>query len=773
MKRRTLSQLHRALAAAGLLASLPASAEPARDAGGMEVVEVTAQRRQESVQRVPMSVTALSGRELEHSGVLSTYELDQQVPGLQASTSNGVQMVFSLRGVSMSDFNSTEASPIGVYLDEAYLGAITTHGTALFDVDRIEVLKGPQGTLYGKNTTGGAINILTRSPVLDALPSGEVRAGIGDHGARRLFVAGETALLPGRLAVRAALDADHDNGYIRNRLGPTMAQTDRYAGRVTLNGLLAPDTDVLVKLTHSHSNPRTNPPRMEGIYAVPGLGNVDLAGYSRPADMGYLETAINKAGHALVELDLASARLRHHGDGYDLTAVTSWYRTRYRLEADGDGSPQSLIEPDWRFNGSAISQDVRAASSWDGPFSIIGGVYLNRERRAMFNTYRFFDTPLPLVQAQSPELAALLGGYGLVDHDMNTTTASAAAYAQGRYQWSDKLGIDAGVRFTRDRNRLDYINISQRSNDGVPLGSWVPGNTSGIESAFLPPGLGDRYLVGPYTTASGPLSTRHEHNWSGKLGLDYQFTPHTMAYAGLSNGFRSGAFNPGLVYSPDTVATQGYTRPETIVAFEAGIKQEWPAQHLRLNTALYDYRYRNQQFINVVGASTMLLNAGEAHIEGLEADLSWRPSDAWKIGAGLNLMHTRYTELVLGADRLDGNQLISAPKARINGSVDYRRRMDDGGMLELGLAGSAQARQWYSAYNGRPGYQRIGQAGYGLLNARMAVSDSSNRYTVVAQVSNLLDRQYDSYAISLAGFGFDYFIQGAPRRISLSLQAIY
>jgi outer membrane receptor protein involved in Fe transport len=128
---------------------------------------------------------------------------------------------------------------------------------------------------------------------------------------------------------------------------------------------------------------------------------------------------------------------------------------------------------------------------------------------------------------------------------------------------------------------------------------------------------------------------------------------------------------------------------------------------------------------------------------------------------------------VLGADRLDGNELISAPRARINAAIDYRTRVDHGGVLELGLAGSAQGRQWYSAYNGRPGYQRIGQAGYGLLNARASLSDSSNRYSVIAQASNLLDRRYDSYAISLAGFGFDYFIQGAPRRLSLTLQALY
>ncbi|WP_177307257.1 TonB-dependent receptor [Pseudoduganella namucuonensis] len=739
----------------------------------MEVVEVTAQRRAEPVQRVPMSISALGARELERGGINGTVELDQQVPGLQVSVSNGVQMVFSLRGVSMSDFNSTEASPIGVYLDETYMGAITTHGLGFFDLERVEVLKGPQGTLYGKNTTGGAINVLSRSAAVDAPASGEARLGVGDYGARRVFLAGETALLPGTLAIRAALDHERDDGYIKNRIGPTMAQTDRLAMRVSLTARLGDKLDALFKFTHSHSAPLTNPPRMEGIHAIPGAGKLNLAGYTRPPGMGYLETEANHVGKALVDLDMASARFKYAAGAFNVIALSSWYDTRYRLEADGDGSPQSLIEPDWGFDGRAVSQDLRMESNWGGPFSLIAGVYYGRERKAMANTYRFFDTPLPLVQALDPALAALLNRYGVVSHSMNKGEESRAAYAQGRYQLTDKLAADLGLRYTVDNNHLDYINVSQRTAAGVPVGSWVPGNTTGIEAAFLPPGMGGRYLVGPYTTASGPLRAEREHNWSGKLGMDYQLNDNAMLYAHASNGFRSGTFNPGLFYSPDTVVSKGYTKPETIRGLEVGFKSEWLQRKLRLNAAAYAYRYRNQQFINVVGASTMLLNAGAARIHGLETELTWRPSDAWRFAAGLNLMDTEYTELELGADRLSGNELISAPKAKFNAAIDYRTRTRSGGLVELSLAGSAQGRQWYSAYNDRPGYERIRQAGYGLLNARAAVSDSSGRYTVTANVSNLLDRHYDVYALSLAGFGFDYFMQGAPRRISLNLKALY
>src|SRR5207237_538467 len=150
---------------------------------------------------------------------------------------------------------------------------------------------------------------------------------------------------------------------------------------------------------------------------------------------------------------------------------------------------------------------------------------------------------------------------------------------------------------------------------------------------------------------------------------------------------------------------------------------------------------------------TLLLNAGAAHIHGLEATLNWRASEAWRFAAGLNLLGTKYTDLVLGADRLTGNELISAPKVKLNAAIDYRGRPTETHVLDLSLGGSFQARQWYSAYNDKPGYEHIGQGAYGLLNARAALSDNGGRYTLAASISNLLDRQYDSYAINLAGFG--------------------
>jgi outer membrane receptor protein involved in Fe transport len=135
-------------------------------------------------------------------------------------------------------------------------------------------------------------------------------------------------------------------------------------------------------------------------------------------------------------------------------------------------------------------------------------------------------------------------------------------------------------------------------------------------------------------------------------------------------------------------------------------------------------------------------------------------------------MRTEYTDLQLGADRLSGNEMISAPKARFNAALDYRRPLDGVGVFEASLGGSVQGRQWYSAYNGAPGYEKIGQGGYGVLNVRTALADGAGKYRLALAVSNALDRHYDNYAINLGGFGFNYFMQGAPRRVSLSLSVL-
>ncbi|KKK58743.1 hypothetical protein LCGC14_3041360, partial [marine sediment metagenome] len=200
---------------------------------GLEEVVVTAQRRSQSTQDIPAAITGITANDIESMGFENANDITAQIPNMNVSNPYGdTQPIFSIRGISMSDYNPNQSSPIGIYADEAYLGAIYTHGLNFFDVERIEALRGPQGTLYGKNTTGGAINIISNTPQINAENSGYINVGIGDYSARSTNGAAETTLIEDKLAARLAFTYKQDDGYVSNKTtGKDVGTTDYMATR--------------------------------------------------------------------------------------------------------------------------------------------------------------------------------------------------------------------------------------------------------------------------------------------------------------------------------------------------------------------------------------------------------------------------------------------------------------------------------------------------------------------------------------------------------------
>ncbi len=746
------------------------------DTYALEEVVVTAQRKEENLQKVPLSIDALSADDLVNRDMRTASNLAEQIPGLQVTNPAGWRPVFAIRGISMADYSVNQSNPIGFYLDETYLGSNTAHALAFYDLDRVEVLKGPQGTLYGRNTTGGAINLISHTPDLDQSGENILRYGFGNYDEHRIFAAAETPLIPGRLATRAAFDFDQDDGWWVNRSGGSnLAQVKRAAGRLTVNGQISDELNAVLRLNIARSSPRFTPPRTLGAVPIPGTGFFNYAGYSRDPDYGFREGALNRSGGIETDLNLVSLKLSYDPGSLKFVSVSSWYNTALKFTQDTDASPVSLLHIDWFDEHEAFSEDFRVESDWEGPFSLIAGVYISQDENKMRNLYSFIqDRPviLPL------PLQNLLSGYGIVDQQMNVSSVSTAAYTQGRYQFTERLGLDMGIRFTVDQNDMDYLNISRLDYDFSPIGSWVPGNPTTINAAYLPPSATPpspgRFLNGPYTTASVPEQAQKDQSWTGKTGVDYAWLPNLMTYASYSRGYRSGNFNPGVMYSQAAYQRLGYTRPETVDAYEVGIKSDWFNKRLRLNMAGYYYDYQNQQIINVVNGSSQLLNAGAAHIYGIENEFLAMPLEGLRISLGTNLMNTRYDSLSLANtatpipdDQLDlaNNELVAAPQFKLTGAVDYSFEPGWGGIIDLGVSGNYQTRQWYSAYNDKPGYQAIQQAPYGLMNARIAYSDSKGRYTLALHAENLLDEDYDVYAINLANsFGYNSFLPGPPRR---------
>jgi iron complex outermembrane receptor protein len=798
----------------------------------LEEVVVTAQRRAESVQDTPVAITGLSSDSLAKLGFESANDISAQVPNMQVSSPYGdVQPIFSIRGVSMSDYSSNQASPVGVYSDEAYLGAVFIHGMSFFDVDRLEVLRGPQGTLYGKNTTGGAINIITKTPLIGDPIEGGVKLGIGSFGLINAEGGASATLIEDKLAGRIAFKYKRDDGYIENKAGgENLAQTDLLAGRLVLNWQINDSLSAVFKYTQGENDARATPPRNEPRTNIEGMetlnpiaqyptnsGYMDYTGYDRNSrNLGFHETEDNRAAendsNLRNEIDMGILKVNYDAERFSIVSVSSWYDSLYDQHANTDGSPLRLLEIDWHTQTEALGQDIRFVSNFDNNISLIAGMYYGKEKTGMSNVYALFEDLVDFRTALSRPATAgqapFILDFGAVDQRQNIEKETAAIYTQMRFDVTSKFGIDLGLRFTEDTTDQTYLNISRVGYDGAPRGTFVPGG-SGYDQAFVPVSLpagvagGDPaailaflsnpvpflnqitsnglpgYTEGPYTLQSAKPLSATEREVTGKLGVDYRFNDTLMTYGSISHGYRAGGFNGGVYYAERDLDT-AYAAPEYIDSYEIGLKADLFDNSLRINSAFFFYEYTDQQFINVVGISNYLENAGGSEIMGFETELTWAATEKLIFQAGIGYLQSEYTELELrntdtiddNEDTLDlaGNELISAPKLNLNLSLDYDIFTTDFGYLSLNGNASYQDDQWFSAYNDAAGYDQIKQDAYWIYNSRLTWFGADDSYQVSFWVKNFLNEEYDSYAINLqASFGFDYYTAGAPRTFGAEL----
>jgi iron complex outermembrane recepter protein len=267
---------------------------PTSHGAALEEIIVTAQKKAQSLQDVPISVSALSANDVAGLRLNNASDISAQIPNLQISTAYGdVQPIFSIRGVSMSDYSPNQTSPIGVYVDEVYIGAPYLQGLTLFDTERAEVLRGPQGTLYGKNATGGAINIITKTPSYDET-LGSLSLTAGNYSQKKIDAAVETPLITDTLAVRAALTRHQADEYYSNHAANAadLSGTDYYAGRLTFSYQANDDLELIFRVNSGNSDATSKGGVSEGRLA----GGVNVLGYSRPNNYDAFEGDINRVG---------------------------------------------------------------------------------------------------------------------------------------------------------------------------------------------------------------------------------------------------------------------------------------------------------------------------------------------------------------------------------------------------------------------------------------------------------------------------------------------
>ena len=723
-----------------------AMAGPATSAQ-LEEVLVTAQKRTESLQDVPVSISALSADTVERLKIDNAAQITGQMPNLHVSAPFGDQQpVYSLRGISMVDYNVNQASPIGAYIDEASAGPSFMQGFQVFDLERIEVLRGPQGTLYGKNTTGGAINFITKKPEFEN--EFKVTAGTGDYNRRHLSGAAEVELVEDMVGVRTAFTYTKTDGYHENHFpgGEDLTETDNYALRVSLR-YSSDNFDGLLKVFYGDSSPLAS--GVVGMGRDPGGFN--RLGYLRPENYDAWEGEHQKWGKNDVQVKGTALTLNWDiNESYTITSITALSEGEQLNEINSDGAPNRVLEIDWGSEIEQFSQDLRLTTNFDGPFNLIAGVYYSTDEIDVTNIYDMLlgteDFGIPF----DPTLTN--SGFSVYQHYYQERD-TFALYGHATYDLTEQLTLTLGLRYTDDEGEISEVQTWAGDYNQNWLYNIVPLSFS------LDPDL------------SLPKLGYDDSDPSGKIGLDYKLNDGGLIYASYSRGYRSSSFNGGLALDASALTVAD---PETVDAYEVGYKNQFFDDRMRLSAALFSNDYKNQQYINIIGAQAFLENADEASILGLEVEVFAKPTDKLTLQLGFGWLDSEYDKASLfdpatGEDvDLAGNTLLQAPELNLSFAVDYQLMSSGVGDWILHLDTVYVDEQWYTAYNDLVGFDTNSADSYTQTNASLLLEDLEGKYSVSLWVKNIEENDEPVASLSVRdSFGYDYNIAPLPLRYGL------
>jgi outer membrane receptor protein involved in Fe transport len=741
----------------------------AEDNTGLADIVVTANKRSENLQNVPIAINAIAGDALTTRGIVETSDLAAQVPNLQISSPFGkTQPNFILRGVSVgNEFNANQASPIGVYLDEDYLSARFAQGMNLFDLERVEVVKGPQGTLYGRNTVGGAINIITRKAEFGPL-NGFVSAGYGNFNRYTGSAGVGATLIENVLAVRIAGTFSKGDGELPNNLPgkPAGRSTDDYAVR---GSILFKPFDALEFTLRGYTG-RSNA-TSEAAYAIgvlPGKAN-GVTGYARPAGASFWRTDADYVGRNRTSGNGISLNTKLSIGTFDVTSITSYDDGKLRVDQDPDGSPVDEFTINWYSNYKQFNQDLRISSDPSKPVRFIVGGYYGFDQNKTFNTYRFFsflqgipglpffDPPNIFVPPPYPGLLGgvpgVFSGFG-VHHNFTQNRRSRAIYGEANWDITPKLRLTAGLRYTWDS--INLFDVSSTAFD-----------YNGLERVTLIPPFNAPGTKCPGTAGCPAKLSSDSSKLTGRVILDYKATDNVMLYASYSLGYRAGAIN-GTAYASPAQLT--FVDPEEITAYEVGFKSTLLDRRIRFNGAFFYYDYKNQQLQEIIGIVPFLRNAPKARAFGVDLDLSARITDAVTLNLGYGYLDSKYQNLTLSGVNLAGNTFSNAPNMTFNIDADIKLLERDSGALHLRPSAVFTGDAYLSPFGRKPSSATgavidnsgLFQTAYWIANMR--VGWEGKRISAGAYVKNMFEKEYIVYGNDLrAAVGVDFLVRGQRR----------
>ncbi|NKJ44905.1 MULTISPECIES: TonB-dependent receptor [unclassified Novosphingobium] len=762
--------------AAAQAAPANTAAAVAADSNQVGVIVVTAQRRNEDIQKVPVSVQALSGQDLQSIGVKSTEDIAQATPNLMIQSPMGIgnQPLISIRGIGLNDFDSNNAGPNGVYIDDVYISAPSAQSFAIFDLDQVQVLKGPQGTLYGRNTSGGALLFTSKKPT-DQLTA-DVHIEQGNY--NTTFVTGAVGgPIADNLSARIAVVYNHSDGFMQNDFyGISANGTNSKAVRAQLLWKPTPNLKILLSSTTGLVNNVPNEYRHIGTLK-PGTqsdpapvvcsvadayaGNcVDMFGFGTPSN--FYRGQYNRTQY-LRNLNLnETARIDYDLGRVTLTSISAFQHNDKYFPEDSDANPANLVEATFGVKTNTYTEELRAAYTSAKFNWVFGLYYLHEDLRQ--------DQPLDLFIDGD-----LYGGFGIpagagnfdgiaqraYDHS-HQKTDSVAAFGQADYTLGN-VTLTLGGRLTHERKTFEYDASRQYQSGGR-------GNFGPLEG-FI---------------SSNQTQTNTNATW--RAAVSYRPTDAILTYASVATGFKSGVFNGSFLSSdPEQALFQLQpVKPERVTAYEIGAKTSWFDRRLIFNVALFYNDYIDEQIFAQVPQTVntaagpieqitqVLANAHKARTEGVEVELTAAPvrgltftlAPAWLnakiISAGLPMFQ--------GATPLDGNRLANAPRFSFSGTASYKIPLDAlNGDLNFRWNSSYRSFQYFDSTND----PYITQSGYWIHNLNI-VYQNKHGFDIGAYVRNVANKKYAiGAADQTAPFGMITQTVGAPRTYGVQVSFHY
>ncbi len=720
----------------------------------LEEVVVTAQKREQDLQDVGIAVTAFSGEQQRALGFTSSLDLEMQTPGLMSfNFGNGGGSVMSIRGVGQLDFADHQEQSSAVFHDGAYNSYLGAVSFALYDIDRIEVLKGPQGSLFGRNATGGVLHVLSARPTREFEGYAEFQGGEFDNYRGELAISGP---LTENLSARFSAVKDKADGFVKNSLGEDGHDKDNTNARLQLLWE-GQDVEVLFKAefgTYDNNNPTYITDRgvihndaltgpitgglNDGLARIPGpndgqnyadfCDNFWLAGGFDPnaptnvSCLGTTVTGLSEAHRTAIseytEQPLANVGNGAGGNGHSDRELWSVGGT---ITWDISDSLQVVSITDYRDFKKSYREDA------DGMDLFVSDFYIQDDSTQWSQELR--------LHGENDNLKWILGFYYLsIEHDMfggldsdpiffsSTTTASEldtetyAFFGHGEYTVNDQVSVLVGLRWTEDEKDLFL--------DGRCTDAPFPGAA----------GTCDFFYGGLVNNNSTVNASRSEGEWSGTFELNYRPNDDWLLYAKYARGNKAGSFNTGFLtlFTPDAVEFDG----EILTDYEVGFKSTFWDGKARLNGAAFYYDYEDFQSFFQLGLNFSVQNL-DANAYGGELELILNPAEGWDILLGLSLLDATQEDVnnnVITRDR----QMPFAPDVTFNGLVRYEWAAFANGMMNVQFDWNYRDDYTTNAID----HPALTEDGFWLANARIGWISGDGKWELSAWVKNLTNEDY-------------------------------